>query len=496
MLVDTRTIDVGRTIRADVCIAGAGAAGITIARALASQGLSVCLLESGGLDFDEEHQSLYEGRVGGSVPGRNPSYLTRSRLRYFGGSTNHWQGWCRPLDDLDFRVRSWVPDSGWPIGRSDLIPYYDRAADLLEIAPFHDSRDEGIGWDPTLLFLDHPSFVSKRFHFSPPIRFGSRYRPELSGDSKIDVFLNASVVGIDADETGSRIRRIRAATLTGVHVEVVATSYVLAAGGIENARLLLLSDDVHRSGLGNDSDLVGRYFMEHPHLNTAGYIVLAVPLPQLGIYGRRENMRAALCPSEALQREHKLLNLSITLAVDRHDETSSMDGLETALSHLRRFQPDTPSPRGKRLTCFVRAEQSPNRQSRVTLTADRDRLGLRRVNLAWQMSEYDIDSIRRTLEILASKLGHAARGRLRVHIGETDPWIGMGGGSHHMGTTRMSDHASRGVVDADCRVHGLSNLFVAGSSVFPTGGFANPTLTIVALSLRLAEHLVGTLKNF
>ena len=170
MLIDTHRIQSGRVVQSDVCIAGAGAAGITIARALSSQGISVCLLESGGLNSDEDHQSLYEGRLDGSIPPRNPSYLTRSRLRYFGGSTNHWSGWCRPLDELDFAVRSWVPDSGWPIERSELTPCYDRAAELVAIAPFNDPRDEGLEWDPDSVLLDDPSFLSKRYHFSPQYR--------------------------------------------------------------------------------------------------------------------------------------------------------------------------------------------------------------------------------------------------------------------------------------------------------------------------------------
>ena len=495
MLIDTQRIQSGRVIRADVCIAGAGAAGIAIARALSSQGVSVCLLESGGLDFDEDHQSLYEGQLDSSIPPRNPSYLTRSRLRYFGGSTNHWNGWCRPLDELDFSVRSWVPDSRWPIGRSELIPYYDRAAELVAIVPFDDSRDEGLEWAPQFVLLDDPSFLWKRFHYSPPTRFGSRYRTELAEASNVEVHLHANVVGIDADETGSRVKRIRARTLTGIDVEVAATYYVLAAGGIENARLLLISDGVHKSGLGNDRDVVGRYFMEHPHLDSAGYVVLTDALPQPRVYGRRERMRAVLCPSEALQREYQLLNLCITFNFRSRRRTSSMDHLKAAVSDLDRLGADSSNGRGDWSGLFVRAEQSPNPRSRVKLADELDPLGMRRVELVWQMTERDIGSIRRALEVLGLKLGQAGRGRVRVNIREMDPWIGVGGGSHHMGTTRMSDHASRGVVDADCRVHGLANLFVAGSSVFPTVGFANPTFTVVALALRLAEHLAVTLKD-
>lgn len=473
MIIDTQHLESGRVVRSDVCIVGAGAAGITIARELSSRGLSACLLESGGLKFDDDHQSLYEGRLDGSEPARNDAYLTRSRLRYFGGSTNHWNGWCRPLDDLDFSVRPWIPDSGWPIGSAELSPYYGRAAEFLDIESFDDPRDHGLGWEPQSALLDNASFVLKRYHFSPPTRFGSKYHDELRQSDDTQVYLHSNVVGMDVDDAGVRIRRVRAATLTGVRVEFVADQYVLAAGGIENARLLLASNDVHTGGLGNGNDLVGRYFMEHPHLNSAGYVVLGAPLPQRDRYRRRDMMRAALCPSPALQREHGLLNLSITFSFNRSDRTSSRDRLVAVRSALERLESDSTGEPGEWVRCFVRAEQSPNRESRITLTDELDPLGVRRVELAWKMSQRDLDSIRRTLELLALQLGRQGRGWVRVHHRAGDPWKGVGGGAHHMGTTRMGELVSTSVVDPDCRIHGLDNLFVAGSSVFPTVGFAN-----------------------
>ena len=496
MLIDTQQVSAGQVVRADLCLIGAGAAGITIARRLSATGLEICLLEAGGLDLDLEVQDLYAGPAEGTVLPTDSVYLTRSRLRYFGGSTNHWTGYCRPLDDIDFTVRPWVPNSGWPFPKSALEAYYEEAAGIVQVPVFDGNKDEGVGWDSEVALTDDSAFLVKRFHLSPPTRFARRYRAELADSSDVSVYLNANVTGIDTNNAGTRVERLRASTLSGRQIEIQSSCYVLAAGGIENARLLLVSDGAQPNGVGNDHDLVGRYFMEHPHVYDAGEVVLTNRLSDPLAYSRRGELRAVLCPSEALQRTHQLLNCSLMLNFDLSQEAPpAVRRVWQVLSHFER--PEEPNrPGGPPWSgCFVRAEQAPDAESRVTLTGERDVLGVRRAQLHWRMQSIDIDSIRRTIELLGLELGRTGRGRVRHNINPLAQWAEVSGGDHHMGTTRMSDSPTQGVVDSNCQVHGVGNLYVAGSSVFPTVGFANPTLTIVALALRLADYVGSELRN-
>ena len=495
MLIDAETLDPGRNIRADLCLIGAGAAGITIARRLTAQGWNICLLESGSFELEPAVQSLYEGQVEATTPSASDAYMTRSRLRYFGGSTNHWTGYCRPLDEIDFTVRSWVPHSGWPFERSVLAPYYGDAAELLQIPRFDSERDEGTGWEPGTLVTETGEFLTKQFHLSPPTRFARRYRSALASARRIQTYLHASVVGIEASEAGDVINRVRISTLSGKQHEVQARHYVLAAGGIENARLLLNGDGVREVGIGNDHDLVGRFFMEHPHVQNAGDLILSSPLANPDRYGREGPRRPVLCPSPELQRTHRLLNMSVMLNFDRSQPVpGSVQRVSNAVFGLEP-EPDRRAESATWSGCYVRAEQEPNRDSLVMLSAERDALGMRRSRLNWKMTSVDIDNIGRTMELLGLVLGRTGRGRVPQAVDALDPWSSVRGGDHHMGTTRMSANAATGVVDANCRVHGLTNLHIAGSSVFPTVGYANPTLTVVALALRLADHLDGELRD-
>ena len=496
MLIDTQQVDAGQLVRSDLCLIGAGAAGITIARKLSATGLEVCVLEAGGLDLDLDVQDLYAGPADGTVLSADSAYLTRSRLRYLGGSTNHWTGYCRPLDDIDFTVRPWVPNSGWPFPKSALEAYYEEAARILQIPVFDGNQDEGTGWDSDSVLTNDTEFLTKQFHLSPPTRFARRYRTDLTESSSVSVYLNANVIGIDTNDAGTRVDRLRASTLSGKQIEVQSSCYVLAAGGVENARVLLMSDSVRANGVGNDHDLVGRYFMEHPHVSDAGEVLLTRALSDPLTYSRRGLLRAVLCPSETLQRTHQLLNCSLMLNFDMaQDAAPAVRRVWNVLAHFE--GPDEPSPPGRPpwSGCYVRAEQAPDSESRVTLSDERDALGMRRARLHWRMQSIDIDSIRRTIELLGLELGRTGRGRVRHNIDPLAQWAEVGGGDHHMGTTRMSDVPTQGVVDRNCQVHGVGNLYVAGSSVFPTVGFANPTLTIVALALRLADYVGSELAN-
>lgn len=493
MFIDAREIDDGTELDCDICIVGAGAAGITLARELDGGSLDVCVLESGGLQFDDETQDLADGEsVGGryKVSGVGPDEVVAfSRLRYFGGTTNHWEGWSRPLDEVDFEERPGVPGSGWPIDRADLAPYYERAQEICQLGP----PDYAAGtWAerarvPALPGTDEVG--TEVYQLSPPTRFGTAYRRALRSSRNVRVVLHANAVGLAASGRGTRVERVRVATLTGRRFEVRARRFVLAAGGIENARLLLVSNDARRRGLGNDKDLVGRYFADHPH----GYIALVAIGRDLDLrlYRLRRvagtRIRAALETTERFAEAHGLLRFSVTFERPfplRRPPELSEGILELLRPALRDDEPTLDT------ALYMRTEMAPNRDSRVTLGVDQDALGLPRVRVDWRLGELDRRSVDKSLEAVARALGQHGIGRV-LSVPALNPaiWDRVEGGNHHIGTTRMHDSPRSGVVDADCRVHGVSNLFVAGSSVFTTSGVANPTLTIVALALRLARSL-------
>lgn len=484
MLIDARSLESGTVREADVCVVGAGAAGITLARELAGGPLRVALLESGGLETDAESQQLYRGRV----HGRPYFTLDSARTRRFGGSTWCWHGLCRPLEPSDFEVREWVPESGWPFGLDELRPFYRRAQEVIGLDEFdyQPERWSGEGLEP---FSFDGSFESRVFQVSPR-RFGVSFRDEVIGAPNVDTYLFANLTSFAASADAGRIRAARVATLSGRRFEVRARVFVLATGGIENARLLLASNDVQAKGLGNGRDLVGRYFMEHPHL-VAGGLLRSSQQVSLDFYRARDAGRiqvaGLLIPSAALQRRERLLAFGSFLS-----PSADLPEFESALASLVAEMDRSGELPARQAVFFMNeCEQAPNPASRVRLDDEADALGVPRARLEWRLSNLDRESLRRGHELLAAELGRTGLGRLQVMLDESDlAWpADMVGGRHHMGTTRMHETPERGVVDPHARVHGVDNLYVAGSSVFPTSGASNPTLTIVALALRLAERI-------
>lgn len=509
--VDARTLEDGARLQADLAIIGAGPAGITLARAFAGTGVSVCLVEAGGLEAESDSQALYQGEsVGIDYP------LAGSRLRFFGGSSNHWGGFTRPLDTIDFEARDWVPYSGWPFGKKELDTYYPGACEILEVAPgvFDDARywQRETG-QPMLEFATgrmRPQFV----HFSPPTRFGQRYRADLESAPNIRVLLHANVTDIAAVESAKAISHLEIRTLNGLSHRLEAKIYVLATGGLENARTLLLSNKRMPSGLGNQHDLVGRFFMEHPHVGQPVQIVVAdlarlPPLFRERVKVQGRNAKVAFNPSEAFLRERRLLNATFGVGVagEYHASQPAKSDPDTWSRHTdmllaaRPFltdaegspDPGDPDYLGVVLGVGCACEQTPNPESRVSLSGERDALGLNKILLDWRLTGEERHSLVEHAHSLALELGAQEMGRTWMILEDDGQWPKqVMGGSHHMGTTRMHQDPKQGVVDRNCRVHGIDNLYIAGSSVFPTSGSANPTLTIVALTLRLADQLGTT----
>ena len=459
--IDARRLDEGAVLEADVCVVGAGAAGIVLARSLGNAGLRVCLLESGGIERSERHQRLYHGeRIGHPYPP-----LQRTRLRYFGGTTNHWAGWCRPPRAEDFAARPWIADSGWPIGLETLAPYLVDAQRLCELTPegFELERWRDDAAPP--LALDDAIFATRVTRFSPPTRFALKYHDSLAAIDSVQVYLEANVTGLVADRRGGRVERVTCRTLDGNAFDVRASRVVLATGGIENARLLLASRGVTRRGLGNARDVVGRYFMDHFKYRVG--VFEPAPGVSVDFYQRADRDGSALKGVVGLT-EPALRRASLTPM------------------HFEFWPVGNDGP--PRYRVDLRLDPSPNPASRIVLDRVTDRLGLPRVILDLRYGELEARAFLAGSRLLREGLGDAGLGTLRLDDDALPDARITATGFHHMGATRMSDDPATGVVDRHCRVHGVENLYVAGCSVFP-GYEGYPTMTLVALALRLADHL-------
>ena len=531
MFTDARKLAADSTLQADICIVGAGIAGISIAKEFIGRSESVVVLEGGGLEFTKSlrnlpsvlqrhtlgEQALARGRNEGQ-----PYYPLRfTRVRAFGGSSRAWHEHrgvhARPLDAIDFETRDGLPEHGWPFERTQLDPFYERAQQLCGLGPFaYDAKtweDQGYG---APLPLDPKIVESVIFQFGKQSRF-NRFQDVLAQAENVNIVLHATAVHLrDSDR---RVNRIDCATLSGNRFVVRARTFVLAAGAIETARLLLVSRDSNPAGIGNKCDLVGRFFMEHPDA-TVGYLI---PNPQLDrsvfrLYdhqraGEHVMVEAMFRLNDSILRSERLLNAVLRLThtyrsgmteavqsaqvirrsihwgvatpgLARH-ALRSIVGAPQILRHYRTWRSGRPP---EVFAIDVMAEQAPTMSSRIRLARRRDRLGVPMTILDWRLTKMDWSSIQRTVEILGDAVREAGVGTVISTLG-VERLPAVFGNWHHLGTTRMHHDSAHGVVDENCRVHEMTNLYIAGGSVFPTGGYANPSLTIVALSLRLADHL-------
>jgi choline dehydrogenase-like flavoprotein len=461
-------------------------------------------------------------------------------VRQFGGSSPRWRldfgggrqgGRLRPLGEIDFEERDWVPYSGWPFTRAHLVPYYERAQAVCHAGPFAYDVETWQQWDTERPLPLSPDRVQSAVYQGVDREvFAIEHRPEVEQAENVTVYLHANVLELETTDNGQSITLVAAACLNGVRLSARAKIFIVAAGGIETPRLLLLSNRRQPAGIGNQHDLVGRFFMEHPHLWSGFYIPSDTSIfAKAGLYKTHtvQNvpiLAQLMIPEHVLRRE-RMLQYSLYLvpgnrSAGQRAVTKGTAAVVAALSALRHR--DIPELNRHLSTLFPvandlafalhaktmrilnrlfglerptvfrmnhMAEQVPNRDSRITLVEERDRFGQNRVQLDWRLSPLDIRSMVRAQQLIDTEVRAAGLGRLEIQLEGDTPPPHLHGGWHHMGTTRMHRDPERGVVDADCRVHGTGNLFIAGSSVFPTGGCANPVLTTVALSLRLADHV-------
>lgn len=552
MISSATDVPTGSEISCDVCIVGSGPAGITLSREFMGTTLRTILLESGGRQETEQSRDLLRGYV--QPPGSHEP-IEEGRRRQFGGTSEAWGGRCVPLDEIDFERRPWIPHSGWPVGAPEVSAYLPRAIALCEAGPavfdaaeaFPEAQLEMIrGFDGSDVT------TSRLERWGPPTKFAARYGKSLEQAAGTTVLLNATAFHLDIDASSRRIQAVEVATTAQHRFKIRAGIVVLACGGLENARLLLASNDVVKPGIGNESDNVGRFYMAHPE-GVFSFVQLRDPRNGLiydferhaGVYVRR---RFWLSPE--VQRREEIGNGVASLFRPYSHESLQTNGLISAVflakfllhaktlrgndlreyfrrnrravaRHLRIVAWHAPSlvphlwevaqqrllsgrrlpmllPRKRslhnRFDLWFQTEHAPNRDSRVVLHLDRDALGVRRLEARIAFSDLDRRTILQMHRLIAEQFTRTGTGTL-VHDGAAldglidDKFRRVNSVGHHIGTTRMSSMAAEGVVDVNCRVHGTENLYIAGSSVFPTSGHANPTLTIVVLALRLADYL-------
>lgn len=503
MHIDARNIDNNSLIEGDICIIGAGAAGISIALEWINSGRKVILLEGGGFDYEPRMQELYRGKT----TGQRYYPLDSARLHYFGGTTGHWAGFCSPLDEIDFIKRDWVPYSGWPIRRDELDPYYARAQKNLELGPYQYSYSYWQQQDKSLASLpfDEEAVFNKMWQFSPPTRFGIKYRDAIVNAKNIWLYTYANVINIAANENASVIKEVTVKNFAGKEHRVRAKYFICACCAIQNARLLLASNKQAPKGLGNDKDVVGRFFMEHLEIKSAEmWFPEPDPMKLYMIDFGKTKYRAELGISAKKQAEYKILNgtASFTPLEIARKQRPFIDlwtgNKEQREKNMQGFDDKAAKAKAtdgfNSYQLFTRIEQAPNPNSRVTLDTEKDELGMPRAMLHWELTPLEKRSIRAIYEIIGLQAGIAGKGRVRLleYLRDENDhsWPEFtGGGWHHMGTTRMGTDPNTSVVDANCKVHGIGNLFMAGSSCYVTAGAPNPTLTLVSLSLRLSDFL-------
>jgi choline dehydrogenase-like flavoprotein len=521
VIFDFETVEAAVLEGADLCIVGTGAAGIALAREFFGTDHKVLLLEAGGLRFEKESQDLYRSEVVG-LPHNG---VHNGRARTYGGTTTLWAGQALPLSPFDFEKRGWVPHSGWPISFDEVSKFYRRAEEVMKLPGVGYDRERGpsgVGQPPP---YDERVLHAELSQFSNNQDFGVSYASELRQSQNVFVVTHANVTRICLDPSGSRVDALEVRSLTGRSHKVRSRQYVICCGAIETARLLLASDDVCSAGVGNERGLVGRYFQEHLHCIP----IPIVPLDRKDFARRFNAFRTGgikrvpkIAASVDFQRKHHTLNVGAEV-VYPPDENSPIEAAKLllniarlrerlsraplAVSRIARSPGDLVGAAWRYAVTRqpaqdtsgapflgVCGEQAPNPESRIMLSEQRDVLGMRRSAVDWRLTDLEKHSICAFSNAVAVEFERLGLGSIEFSESNwpQDPQQFdqvLHDSNHHIGTARMSASPDEGVTNSDCRVHGIRNLFVASSAVFPTGGYSNPTLTIIAMAIRLAEHL-------
>ena len=482
MITDFNNNEYNNTSEYDYCISGAGAAGIALALKLAENGNKVALFEGGDKEYSQVSQDIYKG----NVTEQNPYWLDLYRLRFLGGTTNHWAGRCRPFMEYDFEEKQINGLPGWPISFGEMNRFLPQAKSILELEEID-----------TFKIVENTHIESEYFepdvYASSSIKFRDRFSEVLEQHPNIDLYLNANLVDIQLEDNLSTIKHFVIQNYNQKKQSFTAPHYIIAMGAIENARILLNCDSQISSGIGNQTNMVGKCFMEHLNIRLGEFV------SNKAVWGDSQSMQFMTSPKLAKQMNTGLSNITFGTVkqIKAYGRTAEIKALFNKLScqlgvseHLQFLYKHDCIGEGVISTL---CEQFPFKDSKLTLIDEKDRFGLRRVELDWHLSQNDIDSIRNMSIAIAEEFAENNLGRVKLSpfITDSSQKIEISGHAHQMGTTRMSASEEFGVVDENCKVHETDNLYIAGSSVFSTGGAVNPTMPLLQLTFRLAEHLTS-----
>ena len=499
--------------RPQVCIVGAGAAGICLAVELAQRGKSVMLLEGGGRDVEDAAQEPYRSQVVGHVH----RGIHSGRFRAHGGTTTRWGGQILELNAEDFERRDWIAESGWPFAHAELAPFYKRALAFEGLA--NAIEDDAAVW--RALGLPAPSFAAMQSYLTrwcPEPNFARLHRAPLETSSGIQVWLHANAVELLME--GDAVRALRYRTQQGSEATVQADEFVFCTGAIECVRFFL---QPRNSGLPwNRSGLLGRHFQDHIDANAAQVVPrdrrrFAQLFDNIFLRGYKYHPKLRLGPGE--QKQSRILNCAATMAF-ASDMDDALAATKATAKHLLRgrwaelhaadvlrsvshapllmrqtaryaFEHRAYNPAAAEISLRVHCEQRPDSDSAITLAEERDSLGLLRARLDWRISELELETIRHYAKSAVTSLTHVAHVQPDRKLLSRDPSFldQCDDSNHHMGGMRMASPPGRGVVDPDLLLSGTRNVYICSGAVFPTSGFSNPTHTILALAMKLADHL-------
>jgi choline dehydrogenase-like flavoprotein len=544
MLRSAFELEDGAVLDCDVCVIGAGAGGLALAHELAGSRLRVIVLAGGGERERKRDQSLYAGEV---LDPAHHAWSHKYRVRRYGGTTNIWGGRCLKLDAIDFEQRDYVPESGWPFGLAELDPYYDRAAAYCEIGPplFDAARALPDQLAALVPGLDGEEIISTTIErFSRPTDFATLLRRNLQEAGSVTVLLDAHCTRLGGTESGQAIESAECATFRPSRFQVRAREFVLAAGGIESTRLLLAAAAAPTGRLALASPWLGRGYMCHL-IGTVGLARFTAPPAAIqfdyhrspdGIYCRR---RFWVTPEE--QRRRRMLNVIFRLTHAPINDPAHGDPVLSAMylvkdfilyEYSRKMRAQrtwrqfaghvgnvmaNPVALARFATRWVRhrnlsarqlpsvvlysrtasyalefqSEQAPDPASQIRLSDTTDAFGAPQAIIDWRCNALDVESVRQGYLALRQAMQRSGAGTLELDEDRLEAAIRQDGavGGHHIGTLRIGATPARGVVDAQARVHGVRNCSVASAAIMPTSGTANPTYTITALAIRLADRL-------
>lgn len=485
MTVRDLRLETTKSAEYDVCVVGSGPAGLAITKVLSDSALHVCLLESGGLTFEESAQSLNQGSQQGFS-----DHLSGARPRQFGGASAVWEGHCATMDPDDFQPEYWSGSLGWPLDYNDLASYYKRASNFLGIDyrlfdPNFYQKDDFLDFDrdrlQTKIFIQHPS------------RLGRELKDWITKVDGVDLWVHASLSSVQSK--GKKVEQIVARDLGGNELKVKARIFVIAAGGLENPRLLLSFVNSNAIPIDqNSKKVIGRFFCIHPHY-FHGALLLTGLAAEKSLYlpqsiNPSTNRTGFFQLNSGVRRKNNLIKVLF-----RHEHAETPEN--SRWYDKKRLAVWRDRKQVMLDSMYIQASMPMSIDNKIELGMERDKLGIQRVRATLSLNSETYDNYHRSLIKYITELGRNGYGRVKFGTGAFNDYLRgkrtVWGGHHFMCSTRMAASPNDGVVDKDSRVFGASNLYIAGSSTFSSPAAVNPTFTLIALAIRLGDHLTNRL---